>query len=75
MQEVPRKSKPHIGIITFRIDIRPINEDNTLNNHILQNAYLRKYNLREKGQFIIRGADEAECARKVMKIMEKINEQ
>ena len=44
MQKVPRKSKPHIGIVTFRIDIRAINEDNTLNNHILQNADLKKYN-------------------------------
>lgn len=75
MQEVPRKSKPHMAIITFRIDIRAINEDNTLSNHILQNADLKKYNLGEKGQFIVRGADEAECAKKVIKIMEKINEQ
>ena len=75
MDHVPRKSKPHIGVVTFRIDIRPINEDNTLSHHILRNPDLQKYYLGEKAQIIVRGATEAECAEKVRKIMEKINEQ
>tara|TARA_Y100000385_G_scaffold276498_1_gene322300 strand:- start:725 stop:952 length:228 start_codon:yes stop_codon:yes gene_type:complete len=74
MEEVPRKLKPHIGVVTFRIDIRSINPDNTLSEHILQNADLDKYKLAEKGQFIINGVTEADCAKKIAKIMEIINE-
>jgi len=74
MEEVPRKLKPHIGVVTFRIDIRSINPDNTLSEHILQNADLDKYKLAEKGQFIINGVTEADCAKKIVKIMEIINE-
>jgi len=69
---MPRKLKPHIAVITFRIDVRPINSDNTLDWHILRNADLKKYNLSEKGQVIIKGANEAECVKKVQEMMEKI---
>lgn len=74
MEEVSRKLKPHIGVITFRIDVRGINPDNTLSEHILQNADLAKYNLGDKGQIIVKGSNEAECAKKIAELMEKINE-
>jgi len=69
-----RKNKPHVAIITFRIDVRPVNPDNTLSPHILQNGDLKKYGLGSKGQIVVRGTSEADCASKVNKILEKLND-
>tara|TARA_Y100000389_G_C16961004_1_gene271042 strand:+ start:184 stop:411 length:228 start_codon:yes stop_codon:yes gene_type:complete len=74
MEHMPRRSKPHIAIVTFRIDIRPLNSDNTFNDYILQNKDLEKYSLGEKAQIVVRGTCEADCAVKVKNMLEKLNE-
>jgi GTPase involved in cell partitioning and DNA repair len=75
MEHMPRRSKPHIAVITFRIDIRPLNANNTFSDYILQNKDLEKYSLGEKAQIVVRGTCEADCASKVKKMMEKLNEE
>jgi len=74
MEPMPRRSMPHVAVVTFRIDVRPVNPDETFNHYILQKKDLEKYGLGDKAQFVIRGHSEADCAQKVRKILEKINE-
>lgn len=73
--DLPRREKSHIAIVTMRIDIRPINSDNTFDNYKLANKDLEKYNMATKAQFIIKGPSEAECVNKLKRLLEKINDQ
>lgn len=70
----PRREKPHIAIVTFKIDIRPVNPDNSFESYKLSNRDLEKYNMTHKAQIIVKGPSEAECVKKVKQTLEKMNE-
>lgn len=72
-EKLPRSSKPHIGIVTFKIDVRGINSDNTLEAYILGDGDLKKYGMSRKGQFVIKGTSEADCIQKLKKALGKIH--
>lgn len=73
--DLPRREKPHIAIVTFKIDIRPVNQDNSFETYKLSNRDLEKYNMTHKAQIIVKGPSEAECVSRVKQTLEKMNEQ
>lgn len=73
--KIPRSQKGHIAIITCKIDIRPMNANNTFDAYVLGDADLHKYGMTNKARIIVKGASEAECAIKVKRVMENINGQ
>lgn len=70
---LPRSTKPHIAIVTLKLDIRAINVNETFDLCIMGDNALKKYGLARKGQFIVKGTSEADCIRKLTKILENIN--
>lgn len=70
---IPRSEKGHIAIITCKIDIRPMNADNTFDPYVLGDADLQKYGMTNKARIVIKAPSEAECAMKVKKLMENLN--
>jgi hypothetical protein len=71
--DIPRREKGHLAVITFKIDVRPMNADNTFDNYLLSNRDLQRYGISNKAQMIIKGSSEADCIKKVKNMMEKIN--
>lgn len=72
-EDIPRREKGHIAIITMKIDIRPMNSDNTFDRYMLGPKDLDRYNMSNKAQIVIKGASEAECVNKVKQTLEKMN--
>ena len=70
--DMHRSTKPHIAIVTLKIDIRSMNSDETLDLYAMGNDALQKYGLARKGQFVIKGTSEADCIRKLKTTLEKI---
>jgi len=71
-----RRAKPHVAIVTMKIDIRGINSDESLDTCNMGNEALQKYGIAQKGQFVVKGASEADCIKKLKTILENIcNEQ
>ena len=74
--DIYRNTKPHIAIVTLKIDIRAMNPDESLDSCVMGNRALQKYGIAQKGQFIVKGASEADCIKKLKTILENIsNEQ
>ena len=71
--DMPRSMKPHIGIVTMKIDIRAMNPDGTLDIHVMGERALRKYKISNKAQFVIKGTSEAACIKKLKNTLEKID--
>ena len=71
--KIPRREKGHIAIINMKIDVRPVNSDNTFDSYLLGNKDLEKYNISNKAQIIIKGSDEADCIKKVKETLRKMN--
>ncbi|SVA81302.1 uncharacterized protein METZ01_LOCUS134156 [marine metagenome] len=69
--DFPRSIKPHIAMITFKIDIRAMNIDETLDIQVMGNKALEKYGMAQKGQFVIKGISEADCIQKIKNLLEK----
>jgi hypothetical protein len=74
LNDIPRREKGHIAIVTFKIDIRPVNSDNTFENYMLAPKDLEPYGMSNKAQIIIKGSSEADCVMKVKKTLEKMND-
>ena len=72
--DVPRREKGHLAIITMKIDIRPMNNDKTLDNYMLGPKDLEKYNISNKAQIVVKGHSEAACVQKIKDMLGKINE-
>mgnify|MGYP003152552465 CR=1 FL=1 len=72
--KIPRSQKPHLAIVTLKVDVRAMNVDETLDHSVMGNGALKKYGLTRKGQFHVRGVDEADCIRKLKQILERIND-
>lgn len=66
--DIYRSLKPHIAIITLKIDIRAMNSDESLDLFVMGDTALQKYGLSTKGQLIVKGTSEAECIQKVQNI-------
>jgi hypothetical protein len=68
-----KRELPHTSVITFDIDIRPINPDNSLGESLSDERLLR-YNLGKKAQINILGVSEADCIQNIKNKLEKLNE-
>ena len=71
--DMPRSMKPHIGIVTMKIDIRAVNPDGTLDLHVMGERALKKYKISNKAQFVVKGTSEAACIKKLKNTLEKID--
>ena len=69
-----RREKPHIAFVTVKLDIRAVNADGTLDHYVMGNDCLEKYGITRKGQFVVKGHDEASCIQKILKILENIKD-
>ena len=70
--DIPRSSKPHIAIVTMKIDIKARNPDDTLDFYSMGDKALKKYGISQKGQFVVKGSSEADCINKLKEILERI---
>ena len=68
-----KRELPHVSVVTFNIDIRPLNPDNSLGES-LSDERLLKYNIGKKAQMNISGVSEAECIQNIKNKLEKLNE-
>lgn len=66
------REKPHIAIVTLKLDVRAINADGTLDQYVMGDKSLERYGITRKGQFVIKGHDEADCIKKILETLEKI---
>ncbi len=69
-----RRDNPHHATITFKIDIRKINNDGSLDHMPMGNKLLRKYGMSGKAQLLISGADEADCINKIKERLGRLND-
>jgi len=72
--ETCRSNYPHHATVTFKIDIRKMNNDGSLGSKVLGNEILKKYGISNKAQVCISGPTEADCIKNLMKMLEKMNE-
>ena len=68
-----KRDLPHTSVITFEIEIRPINPNNSVGDP-LSDERLLKYNMGRRAQISITGVSEAECVQKIKNKLEKLNE-
>ena len=71
--DIPRSTKPHIAIVTMKVDIRTLNPDGTMGIHVMGRKALEKYGISDKAQFIIKGTSEAGCIKKLIDSLENMN--
>ena len=74
IKKMEKREKPHLAVITFKIDIRAMNSDATLELHVMNDAALKKYDIAQKGQMIVKGYNEADCINNIKKILRKVQE-
>ena len=72
--EVNRREKPHIAIVTIKLDVRAINADGTLDQYVIGDSALERYGISRKGQFVLKGHDDADCVNKIIQTMERIQD-
>lgn len=68
-----RTEAPHHATITFKIDIRKINPDGTLDFAVMGNRLLSKYGIGTKAQWCVSGPTEADCIKKVKEALERFD--
>lgn len=69
-----RREKAHVATLSFEIDVRPVNLDNSIDNSALNNKDFERYNMSNKARIIIKGSSEGDCIKKVKQALEKIND-
>jgi putative FmdB family regulatory protein len=69
----PRSDWPHHATITFKIDVRKMNNDGSLDHKVLGNEILKKYGVSNKAQICVSGATEADCIKNLIEMLEKMN--
>jgi len=67
------RNHPHHATITFKIDIRKINSDGSLEHMPMGGKLLRKYGISNKAQLLVSGVDEADCINKVKERLDRLN--
>ena len=70
---VERSKKPHIAIVTLKIDVRSIEPDGTFDDQVLGDKALSKYGISRTAQIQTAGITEADCINKTKKMLEKLN--
>jgi hypothetical protein len=70
--DLPRREKGHLAVITLKIDVRPMNADNTLDSTLLGARDFERYGMSNKAQVVVKGSSEADCISKIKKILENI---
>ena len=68
-----KRNLPHTALITFDIDVRTINLDETVSEPISDERLLR-YNMTKRAQIVITGTSEAGCMQNIKITLEKLNE-
>ena len=71
--KIPRKLQPHHAVITFKIDIRKINPDDSFDQNVLGNDVLEKYNMSNKAQICFSAPTESDCIKLVKERLENLN--
>ena len=71
--KIDRSKKPHIAIITLKIDVRAIESDGTFDDQVLGNEALSKYGISRAAQIQTTGVTEADCINKTKQMLEKLN--
>jgi hypothetical protein len=71
--KIPRKVCPHHVVVTFKIDVRKIKKDGTLDNQVIGNNILSQYGISNKGQICFSAPTEAECIKLVKEKLENLN--
>jgi len=69
----PKKSLPHIAVLTFKIDIRELDNNGIMGESVLSKTELLKYGMSNKAQIFVKGQTEADCIKKVKNILENID--
>ena len=72
--DMNRREKPHIAIVTVKVDIWAVNADGTLDQYVMGDSTLERYGISRKGQFVVKGHDEADCINKIIQTMERIQD-
>ena len=72
--DMPRSTKPHLAIVTMKLDVRAMNPDGTLDTHVMGDRALEKYRISHKAQFVVKGSSEAACIKKLKNILERIGD-
>ena len=67
-----RRERPHVAIVTIKLDVRAINADGPLDQYVMGDQCLEKYGISRKGQFVVKGHDEADCIKKIIETLENI---
>jgi len=70
--DMNRREKLHIAIVTVKLDVRAINQDGTLDQYVMGDECLDKYGIARKGQFVVKGYDEADCINNIIQTLERI---
>ena len=73
IEERGRKDFPHVAVLTFRIEVRELNNDGLMGESVLSDNELNRYGMSGKAQIHIKGATESECIQKVKNTLENIN--
>mgnify|MGYP005993688339 FL=1 len=72
-ENLERRLHPHHATITFKLDIRKIDNDGNLDPMVMGNSLLKKYGISTKAQICVTGSTEADCIRIVKEKLEKLN--
>lgn len=73
-EDIPRKDKPHSASVLMKLDVRALNCDGTYEPYSMGYNELRQYGLSDSATWKITGDNEADCIKRLKKIMESINE-
>ena len=69
---IERNKKPHIAIVTMKVDVRALNPDGTMDEAVLGDGILDKYGIARMGRINVIGFSEADCINKTKKMLEKM---
>lgn len=69
----PKRSLPHIAVLTFKIDVRELDREGIMGESVLSNEELKLYGMGNKAQIFVKGQTEADCIKKVKNILENID--
>lgn len=69
-----KRDLPHRAIVSFDVDLRAINLDDTVDSFRVSDKRLSKYNIGQKAQFTVTGVSEADCVENLKKKLEKLYE-
>tara|TARA_R110000824_G_scaffold9932_13_gene44152 strand:+ start:184 stop:447 length:264 start_codon:yes stop_codon:yes gene_type:complete len=72
--KLERRKKPHMAIVTMKIDVRAMEPDGTFDIYVMGQKELQKYGMTTKAQISINAPSEAECIKKLKQLLERLND-